>query len=504
MRAPLAVLATLLLAPLALGQGHTHETGDGMAMVLHDGPDDGRAVVGGRTHFGFALIGPDGAPVVHRNARIDVFLGGEQVFGTEDAHEYDGLMSLDVTFTKPGRYQVVASSDKMVVGIFEGEAVAAPLRETRIEHDAAAGTLALYDEAGLVEHADLDVELRRAGDERLVQRFHLHVHDAPAAFSLAGPPGGYVLRVVGYEAFPTGRDGDIATATGEFPVTLGPVPTPAAPAVPAVPGVLRPTGASATSGGFALHGTFDPQNQVGVGQPIRLAGLLVNETGMPVAHVDYAFQVKGPTGVLFSSASLHEYDGVFEHVLVPDAPGAYDATLTATLDGAELAIPYQFQVVPPAAPIAGAGVGTVSIAGLDEVVAGAATELTFRIAGPQGPVQHSEVDVALYHDGEAPVYAFKLHTHESGETKALVVFPHGGDWSIRVDPIPTLPQAVVFEGPGGPRAPLVFAVSVPEADATGALPGAVEGEAAARAVPLGAAFVLIAAALVGMMLPRRE
>lgn len=504
MRIPLAVLATLLLAPLALGQGHTHETGDGMAMVLHDGPEDGRAVVGGRTHFGFALIGPDGAPVVHRNARIDVFLDGAQVFGTEDAHEYDGLMSLDVTFTKPGRYQVVASSEKMVVGVFEGEAVAAPLRETRIEHDAAAGTLALFDADGLVEHADLDVELRRAGDERLVQRFHLHVHDAPAAFSLAGPPGGYVLRVVGYEAFPTGRDGDVATATAEFPVTLGPVPTPAAPAVPAVPGVLRPTGASATSGGFALHGTFDPQNQVGVGQPIRLAALLVNETGMPVAHVDYAFQVKGPTGVLFSSTSLHEYDGVFEHVLVPDAPGTYDATLTATLDGAELSIPYQFQVVPPAAPIAGAGVGTVSITGLDAVVAGAPTELTFLIAGPQGPVQHSEVDVAVYHEGEAPVYTFKLHTHASGETRAVLVFPHGGDWSLRVDPIPTLPQAVVFEGPGGPRAPLVFAASVADAGTMGDAQDALADGAPVRAVPLAAGLVLVAAGLLAVMLPRRE
>ena len=513
MRVPLLAVVLLLL-PLAAAQEHGHEAGDGTAVVLHDGPEDGRAVVGGVTHFGFALLSHDGAPLVHRNANFTVEQDGVVVFSTEDTHEYDGLFGFDVVFTRPGPYRVVAQSEGVVMGVFEGEAVRAPLQATSVVFEPESrglavgllgGRLSVVDANGtLVPHSDVLAELRRAGDERLVHRFHGHVHEEAVAFTLAAPAGDYVLRVVGYEAFPTGRGGDWLPSVAEFPVALGPLPVPTRPPLPMPPaGALEQSMGSATNGDLTLHATVDPQNQVGVGQAVRLAGVIVNATGGPVAHEDFRFAVTGPAGLVFSSESLHEYDGVFEHVLVPDAPGAYEATLTAVTDDGELPVTWQFQVVPPALPIAGAGVGVVTVDGLDAVQAGVPTELTFRVAGPQGPVQHSEVDVTVYHDAEAPVYAFKLHTHASGETRAVVTLPHGGGWTLRVDPAPTLPQAVAFQSPDGPGAPLRFAFTAldaptaeaPDVDAAAAPTRTVDG------LPLALALVALAAVA---MLPRRE
>lgn len=513
MRLPLLVTA-LLLAPLAAAQEHEHGSGDGMVVALHDGPENGRAVVGGVTHFGFALLSHEGVPLVHRNANFTVVQNGMTLFSTEDTHEYDGLFSFDVVFTRPGPYVVLAQSEKMTLGTFTGEAVRAEnLTKAQVVFEpqsrgtgvsALGGTLAVTDEAGaVIPHSDVLAELRRKGDERLVQRFHGHVHDDPVEFTLSAAPGDYVLRVVGYEAFATGKGGDLRPIVAEFPVTLGALPTPTAPSLPRAPTVLKQAQGSATEGDLSLHAMVDPQNQVGVGQPVRFAAAIVNASGGPVAHVDFAFELRGPQGVVFRSGSLHEYDGVFEHVLVPDAPGQYDGVLTADADGVKLTTPFQVHVVPPVVPISGAGVGIVTVQGLDQVKAGEPTELTFRIAGPQGAVMHSEVDVSVYHDDEAPVYQFKLHTHDSGDTKAVVVLPHEGDWTLRIDPIPTVPQAVAFQSPAGPRAPIAFGFSVAEgvvADAEAILPANADARTV-PALPLG----LVLLALAGLaMLPRRE
>lgn len=516
MRPAALALAFFLLAPLALAQEHGHAAGDGVVVALHDGPEDGRAVVGGLTHFGFALLDHDGAPLVHRNANFTVEQGGVTLFATEDAHEYDGLFSFDVTFTRPGPYRVVAQSEDMVLGVFEGVAVRAEtLGRTQVvfEPDAPAttsnavsGRLLVVDENGtLVPHSDVLAELRRAGDERLVQRFHGHIHEEPVAFTLSGGSGDHVLRVVGYEAFPTGRGGDWLPSVAEFPITFGALPVPGLPPLPMPPaGPLEQRMGSATQGDLALHATVDPQNQVGVGQAVRFAGVVVNATGGPVAHVDFAFTLRGPAGTVFASESLHEYDGVFEHVLVPDAPGVYEATLAADRGDGPMTVAWQVQVVPPAVPIAGAGLGIVTVDGLDALQAGAPAELTFRIAGPQGPVQHSEVDVTLYHEGEAPVYAFKLHTHASGETRATVVLPHGGDWTLRVDPLPTLPQAVAFQSPAGPGQPIAFGFTVADA-AADLVDDVLPAGGDARSVPgVPAAVLLAALAALVAMLPRRE
>lgn len=508
-------MLTLLAAlPLAAGQSHEHEEGDGLAAVLHDGPDDGRAVVGAFTHFGFALL-KDGVPQVHRNAEFQVLHNGHVLFATTDAHEYDGTFSLDIVFPSEGAYEVMAMSDGMNVGTFSG-VVVAPVNETvaSVQFDAAPampqsraimGTISIVDaEGAIIPHTDAIIEVRDAAPPHaLVSRAHAHIHEEPIEFVQTLPkPGDYELTVWAYKAFQTGRSVDVRPVLATFPVTAGPladgVQTPPVSSLPdATP--LSPAGESATDGaGFALHGGYDPQALVGVGHPTRLSAVLVDANGTPVPHVDFSFALAGPDGVVFSSNSLHEYDGAFEHVFTPSLPGFYEATLVASRGEVELTIGYVVEAAPPVAPL-DPGAFEVSMSGLDGVPAGQPVDVTFTIAGATGPLPHSEVDVTVYQVDAAgvPIYQFKLHTHDSGDTMATLSFPSAGEWLIAVDPIPLMPQASLVE-------PVVFAVQVAE----GLLPEPVlplGDEETMNAVPgIGALAVVAAMALTGRVFGRRE
>lgn len=459
MRPTLVALTILLLAaPLALAQEHGHETGDGVALVLHDGPDSGRAVVGGLTHFGFVLLAPEGAPAPHRNAEFLVMQNGVVLFATNDTHEYDGHFSFDYVFAQPGTYQVMAMSDKMNMTVFQGEAVA-PVNATEAtilfekgsspQANAVAGKLSILDANGqLLEHTDALVEFRAPGSGKLAARFRLHIHDAPMEFTQALPstPASmdFDMQVVAYRTFATGRSDDFRAITTTIPVTVGLAPTLAAPANPGMPPLLEPTGEKTTKGNLTLYGMYDAQNQIGLGNPLRFVGV-IEQDGKILPHVDFALTVNGPRGLVFDSKSFHEYDGVLEYEFVPSLVGFYDATLTADTGDEQLTIPFHAQVLPPIVPLGQSpGVGKVSIAGFQEAVVGVASELTFTVSGPAGPVQHSEVDVTIYHADEAPIYNFKLHTHGSGDTRAVVIFPHAAEWIIRVDPLTTSPDPTIF------------------------------------------------------------
>lgn len=518
MRALSVLLLTSLLLALPGGGAQTHGHGAGgtaMAVVLHDGPDGGRAVVGGLTHFGFALVGTDGRPTEHLDASFEVTQDNVTVFASGDTHEYDGLFSFDVTFLRPGPYRVVARSEGFEAGVFEGVAVE-PVYETSASlvfdlasapaSNAVSGTLSIVDGTGaLIPHTDAIVEVRGAPAQRLVSRFHLHVHEEPMAFSFApGAPGDYTLSAVAYRAFPTGRSADVRAVVAEHAFTVGAAALPAPPALPSgVPDPLSPVGASAEGEGYALHGMVDPQAQVGVGTPFRLSALAVGPSGLPQPHVDFELTVTGPVGQVFHSASLHEYDGVFEWVYNPTVPGVYDATLSAKLGNGTLTVPYQVQVLPPAAPL-GAGPNVLTAKGLDAPRAGVPQEVVFAIDGPSGPLAHSEVDVTLMRPGGAPLQQFKLHTHDTGRFTATLLFPEEGDWLVRVDAFPLLPQAAVVQGPDGPGAPVLLKVAVgaAPADASGVL-GA-ERETGEARVPAPALVALLAVALVAAGLrPRR-
>lgn len=504
LRPLLLLLVVLALVPMGAAQEHGHgASSKGMAMVLHDGPADGRAVVGGLTHLGFALLDAEGRLVAHQDAEIVVLQGDDIVFSSASAHEYDGLFSLDLTFTRPGPYQVVATSGEMAMTVFEGEAVLpANVTGARVEFvpapagtasNAVAGVLGIVDDAGrILPHTDALLEFRTRADERLVARLHTHIHEQPIAFTQAlGLPGDYLLRVTAYLAYPTGRAPDVPAVVAEFPLTAGAAGLPGVPAPGAAADPLAPRGATASADGFTLQGMYDPQPLVGVGNPFRLSALVTeDESASPKAHVDFELEVRGPRGVVFSSTSLHEYDGMFEYAYAPDAPGAYDATLTAIVGETRLTIPYHVQVVPPVLPL-GAGPKTVEVEGLDSLVAGIPSELAFRIAGPDGPLAHSEVDVTVARAGAAPLYQFKLHGHGDGLSRALLLFPEEGEWIVTVDPTPLEPQPALVFGPAGPGAPVVFKAVVAPALAVSGSEGVAPAATGPLAVPGPALGILL-------------
>jgi hypothetical protein len=518
MRGALVITVFLLaMAPFAVAQDHEHGPGEGIALVLHDGPDSGRAVVGSLTHFGFALL-KDGMPQVHKNAEFRLLRGSDVLFQTNDTHEYDGIFSFDYTFTSPGPYTVEATSKGMMMGVFDGTAVL-PVNETVAKVDAkvepqpdarlAKVTLSIVDEAGrILPHTDAIVELRSAGEESLVARLHLHIHDAPIVFTQALPPFDMTMRVVAYKAFATGRGEDVRAVVADVPVKGAAPAAPNAPALPHAPSVLKPLGAKGEAGGYTLWASYDPEPQISPSQTIRLVGTILNASKSPQPHVDFDMTVFGPNGLLFSTKSLHEYDGVVEYQVQPFVPGFYEGTIVAHPDdGVDVTVPIQFEVVPPAVAVlpgeVEAGPALVTVKGLDKATAGAPTDLTFDVRGPQGPSQHSEVDVTIFHKGEAPIYQFKLHTHESGDTRATVVFPHAGEWLVRVDPLPTVPEPLLFHGPAGPGEPILFGAKV-AGGGEASLPISKASVDGAKTVPGAGVALAVGAAACALLLARRR
>ena len=504
LRALVVLVLAVLASPLAFAQEHEHAGGAGGATVLFDGPPSGRAVVGGYTHFGFALIGEDGEPVVHQNAEFAITQNGKPLFSTTDTHEYDGLFSFDFRFTEPGPYEVVATSGEMPIGNFSGEAIE-PVNESvatiELTQTGTAFEIAIVDADGaLLDHTDAIVEFRTITGDALHARTHLHIHDAPIAFSQGFIGGGeYVAHVVGYKAFATGRSTDVRAAYAAFPVSVErapagagapPLPTPAAPTP------LDQRGATASADGLTLHAMYDPNNQIGVAQLARIAGVVtLDENRTTLQHVDFALDLAGPEGAVFSTQSGHEYDGVFEYLFRPAVPGAYRGMLSATYDETELAVPVEILVVPPVVPILG-GMGPISIGleGTDGIVAGKETALIFSAMGPTGPAAHSEVEVTIFHAEEPPLYQFKLHTHDSGLTAATVRFPHEGSWTIRIDPLPTVPEASFYTS-------ALFEFDVAEGSQV-VLPAG-EGAAVAAQVPAGWALLAVGAAFAALLVRRQ-
>lgn len=508
LRPAVALAFTALLVPLALAQGHQHEGADGMAMLLHDGPNGGRAVVGAFTHFGFVLV-KDGMPQAHRNAEFNVTLNGAPLFATTDTHEYDGHFGFDVVFPTEGAYEVVATSEGMMAGRFNGTVVA-PVNETEARIvletvptvEASRGfeaTLSIEDALGrLIPHTDAIVELREAASKRLLSRTHLHIHEDPITFRQTPPlPGDYEISVVAYSAFQSGRVADVRPVLATFPVSTGALPAganaPGLAVLDAAP--LEPIGAVAENDGARLVATHDPQQLVGLGNPTRLAGIVLDANGTPIPHVDFTLELNAPDGLLFGSDSLHEYDGVFELLFTPMSPGFYRSTLTAHTEAGDLTVAHLFEVAPPVAPL-DPGAFEITVDGVDGLVAGTPFALTFTVMGPTGPLTHSEVDVTVFRDGEPPIYAFKLHTHETGSTAATLLLPSEGTWQLAIDPVPLMPQASVVE-----RA--VFALEA----APGALPAPTASldaaDEALESIPLSLA-PLLAAGVVAALLARRR
>ncbi|MCA1814565.1 MAG: hypothetical protein LC624_11570 [Halobacteriales archaeon] len=471
MRALLAVasLRLLLAAPAALAQ-HQHGTGQAMVVIAHDSAPDGRAVVGNVAHFAAVLFGADGTPQFHHNMRIAVRENGALLWETtgDSGHDYDGVNGFDLVFPVPGAYNVTATtegSEGEVTGSFAGYVVdAAPqpasLKLTLPEAADAGAPVdiayAITDAQGQpMAHTDALFEVRKAG--ALEFRIHTHGHQGPQALRYAFPTeGAHTVSILAYNAYPT----PTAPVFAAFTTTKTVQVAPALPGAPVMPTLEAPdsmmndvTMGGSQGGPFVVMSTFDPYTSVGPFSQARLSTLVVDPATMQaVQHVNFQATLTDALGrELFRSESLHEYDGILELVVGPQAPGQYHLDVKAQQGAWKGNATEVFTVLPPIEALS-AGPQVVDVDGLDQVTSGAPVQgvlFAHDLAGM--PFAHSEVDLqVLPKDAHAaPIVATKLHTHDDGKFAFNLTFPSAGEYILRLAPfsLEARPTPAYF-GPG--------------------------------------------------------
>lgn len=516
----LALLVAVAFLPSSAAQ-HAHGAASGV-VISHDVPSDGRTYVGDVSHFGVLDLGSDLVPDFHQQNHIRVTENGAVLFETtaDTGHDYDGVNTFDVAFPVEGTYTVEALDDQgMPEASFSGvvqpadpthnvtlalqvPATAAALQQVPIH-------MAVTDAAGLVDHSDVLLEVLQGS--QLVLRTHVHTHTTPEDVTYAfAQPGTYTVRALAYLSFPSTKAHPFPPQLATRTITVGAPTDPAA--ILALASLPTPTATSpvpdnvalqesGTGGNYTLVGTYDPYTAVGPFTQQHLDALVMDPaTHAPVQHVDFKARLVGPLGTVFDSASLHEYDGIYEFTTTQPIPGQYTLRLEATYGTwhANLAMPYT--VLPPVEPAVldtppapAAGPELVTVEGLDSVTAGHAQNVTFRLADLAGNAfPHSEMDVAVLDAQGVPVTQAKLHTHD-GSFPVTLAFPAAGAYTVRVAPFPLDAEPVTF-GTSATATDLSFPVTVAPGPGIPATAAQITGPAPA-AMP-GAPVVLLALALV--------
>lgn len=477
----LAAVAALTLVPssaVAQAQHHDNSQG-GPLMILHDGPDDGYQFVGNLAHFGYMLVGDNGQPLPHHNGRFTVTLLGQEgekddvvLFDSPDMHDYDGLQGVDVVFPVAGPYQVTAvvptdAGDQTAT--FMGHAdepadlvQADLLIEAPTQTEAFAlepFTITLVDQAtgALLPHTDALVEIRGKEADLPFFRVHLHTHDEPMTFLYAFPQAGdFTVQVLGYVAFPSKGAGaflpvaksvDVTVTEGMRPL-LAPDGATALRCTPATPVAASQCPPAESVRGnvvdvvdaepYKVFGSYDPAAQQQLFSGMRTSVTLANATdSVPIAHVNFEAELKDPyRRVIFHSESLHEYDGVLEIFGRYGEYGRYVLTTTVQRGDVSADIRMPFHVTAPA-PFFAAGATFTKVTPPGEVKSGLPAEFVFRNENAGGaPAQHSEFEVSVLREADGvPLSTSKLHTHSSGDVRAVLTFPEAGEWFLRVDPL---------------------------------------------------------------------
>lgn len=447
-------LALLLVLPLVAGQGHEHGGPGGPVAVVTDLHTDGLAFAGTPAHFAVVAFGSDDEPDFHQDMPVRVLLDDVVLWQTTAAsgHDYDGIVELDIVFPHPGTWRVEAlDADGGVLAHREGTVVervtepevtwlgtvpatASVLEPLRLEYGLAGA-------AGLLNHTDVVLELYRDG--LLVFRTHTHTHTETQSVGLRFPePGEYTLRRIGYQAFPTEDDAAFRPVVDERTITVTGVPPAPVPSTPTLPGATTDLNAvvrGEAGGAYQLLGAFDPYTVVGPGTLQHLSALVVDpEERALVQHVDFEATLTGPAGELFSSSTLHEYDGIYELATQQTLPGTYRLAVTASYGDWSDAIELVYVVAPPAAAtVAGPQVLTLTSGALTE---SQPSPIEFRAADAAGnPFAHGELEIDLRdRDGLSLLHA-KLHTHGDGAFPATVAVPAGSN-PLHVTPFPLMPQ----------------------------------------------------------------
>lgn len=493
------ILGLALTFPPAAGQGHDHGAASGPIVLTHDGPADGSQFAGNLAHFAAIARGDDAIPDFHQDVALRISLDGVVLFETtaDSGHDYDGINVVDIVFPHAGTYLVEAlGANGTAVASFGGEVLPMPNATARIGSGQDPTDLVL---AGQPVHFTHEVLPEDVGGARIAHtdcwfevvrdgvtwfRTKTHTHDEAQAVDYAFPEAGtYTVRTTCFQAFPSAKATLFLPVVSEQDVVVlpgPPTPVGALPPVPAVPSTdLNAVVLGAPGGVLQLVGTFDPYTVVGTNALQHLTAAAVDPvTGVPRQHVDFEATLAGPAGVLFSSTTLHEYDGLYELATRQATPGVYTLTVKAESGDWSDTIQMPYTVVAPVVPTS-AGPVAYALRG-DPLPSGPlapqATDYVLTATASSGPFAHSEVEVrAIGPFSQVPVLQAKLHTHDDGTFPFTAAFLNGpGGTVVQVDGFPLLPEAVLV--PTGTQFTLLvphaqdYADSVPDGESAQALP----------------------------------
>ena len=492
-------LAVLLVLPAA-AQEHEHSA-SGPVFLAHDLRTTGEAYAGGLAGFAPMFLGDDAIPDPHKQNQVRVSQGGITLFETtaDSGHDYDGVAPFLLAIPAAGPFEVASIAGDKVQAEFKGLAAPAPAlaatAELELPAQSAAGAavpIALAAKVpGLVAHSDGIVEVRKDGPEgEVLLRVHAHTHEAPMALHYVFPqPGTYAVRATVYQAYPGGDDTAFVPATVVKAHEVLPGPPPAGPVpVAAMPPAARNAVVEGTTSGgpYRLIGSYDPYTVVGLGTLQHLAVSVMDPaTRAPVAHVDFKAEVAGPYGTWWSSASLHEYDGIFELAARAPIPGLHVLKVSAETGAWKGTVEMPFTVLPGLEQVPAAA---ITLRSPDRgVAANQSADFAFSARDAAGrPVAHSEIDlVVLDPDGNLHLQA-KLHTHGDGDFPFTLALPRAGNYRL-------LASATSLD----PNTPLAGAAAFTLGVEPGAAIAAVTGAPTAAATAPGPALALLLAGLAG-------
>lgn len=501
------VLTTLAVALPASGQGHEHGEA-GPIVLAHDGPSDGRQFVGNLAHFAAIARGDDAVPDFHQDLPVRVSLNGRVLFETTSGsgHDYDGINIFDVVFPEPGPYQVEAlDASGAVAATLSGVVLPAPtLRQNLTVQEAGpilVGQPVTFsyqvhgdDAAVATPHTDCWFEVLQSGKTQFRTKTHTHetAQELQYAFPVLGP---HVVRVTCFQAFPSAKAILFAPVIHEQVVDVLPgLPLDVlALGTTTPPTALNAVVVGASGGALQLVGTLDPYTVVGPDTLQHLVAAVVDPaTGVPRQHVDFQATFTSPTGVLFSSATLHEYDGLFELSTRQAVPGIYRLVVTADAGDWSDTITLAYTVAPAVVPTT---LGPVGYQLATFTMEGQASDYLFGSLAATGPFAHSEIELRVQDAAGRPVLVTKLHTHDDGTFPFKLGLPPGS-YQFLIDGFPLTPEAALVS-------PASFDVDAPEgqvATEANASPGK---QSPGKQLP-GPAWPLLVMALALVLLGRRR
>ncbi len=476
------LLLAFLATPPAAAQQHDHAAGSGV-VISHDSNAAGYEFVGNLAHFGVLTLGDDLVPDFHEQNHIRVTMNGAVLMETtpDSGHDYDGVNLFDVTFPVAGTYTVASLDESgVMLAMFNGTVVDVPSKSharAMLTFEAPSfmtpGVPAtfsyglhdgLHEDNVLLNHTDAWFEIWDTTG--LVFRTKTHTHDEvqEISYTYLGPANRITARVSAFQAYPGPAIAPFlpladSVSIEVFPIaTPGPLPS-AGPAV--VPDAPLENRVVTGEGGerYTLLGTYDPWTTVGPSTQLHLAALVMDpSTRQPAQHVDFRATLKDRvTGIeIFSSSSLHEYDGIWE-LTAQEPVGEYVLEVTANRGNWTALMQMPFTVVPPVAavlpgemlPSVAQPVEFVEVTGLDQLRSGVPFTLGLAIHDAAGnPLQHSEVDYQILDESfQVPLLTGKLHTHETGTFELTAAIPQG-NYSLRLSPFALEPRpTLLFYGP---------------------------------------------------------